>query len=301
MEFRTLEVFRAVATLKSFARAAETLHMTQSAVSQRILNLEAEIGDRLLDRTMKGATLTPKGHIVLSYAERLLATRNELIETLSEARTTRRMIRLGVSESIAQTWLPSFIGAVSERHPLITFEIEVDVTSHLRARLLTHEIDLGFLVGKVVEPGIDNVDLCAYPLCFAASTKLKFGRKPVSPQEISRHSLITFPRTTPIYASLINIFEEKGIRAPQIHCSSSVSTIIKMALDNIGISVLAPVLIEEELRDGRLAIIDTAFALPPLDYYASYRVAPGMQIVATIARIASMVASDYAETHKRIR
>jgi DNA-binding transcriptional LysR family regulator len=298
MEFRTLEVFCAVANLKSFARAAETLHMTQSAVSQRILNLEAEVGGRLLDRTMKGTALTPKGHIMLSYAERLLAMRNELIETLSEASTVRRTIRLGVSETIAQGWLSTFIGTVSEQYPLITFEIDVDVTSNMRKRLLSQEIDLVFLLGKVVEPGIENIELCSYPLCFAASAALKFDRTPVSLEQISHHPLITFPRNTPMYTSLQRMFQDNSIRVPQIHCSSSVSNIIKMTLDNVGISVLAPFLIEAEIKGGLLAILETRIDLPTLDYCASYRVEPGIQIVAAVAQIAGMVATDYAYAHK---
>lgn len=298
MEFRTLEVFCAVANLKSFARAAQSLHMTQSAVSQRVLNLEAEVGDRLLDRTMKGTALTPKGHIMLSYAERLLGMRAELIQTLSEARTVRRTIRLGASETIAQTWLSAFIGAVSEQYPLVTFEIDVDVTSNMRKRLLSQEIDLVLLLGKVIEPGVDNIELCSYPLCFAASNRLKFDRRPVSLEQIARHPLITFPRNTPVYTSLQRMFQDNSIRAPQIHCSSSVSNIIKMTLDNVGISVLAPPLIEAEIEAGLLSILDAQVELPTLDYCASYRVEPGIQIVAAIAQIASMVASDYARTHK---
>lgn len=298
MEFRTLEVFCAVANLKSFARAAEALHMTQSAVSQRILNLEADVGDRLLDRTLKGATLTPKGHIMLNYAERLLGMRTELIQTLSEARTVRRTIRLGVSETIAQTWLSTFIGTVSEQYPLITFEIDVDVTSSMRKRLLSQEIDLVLLLGKVIEPGVENVELCSYPLCFAASSKLKFDQTPVPLEQIARHPLITFPRNTPIYTSLQRLFQDASIGVPQIHCSSSVPTIIRMTLDNVGIGVLAPVLIEAEIEAGLLSILETRIELPTLDYCASYRVEPGIQIVAAVAQIASVVASDYARTHK---
>lgn len=298
MEFRTLEVFRAVATLKSFARAAESLYMTQSAVSQRILNLETELGDRLLDRTASGAALTPKGRILLSYAERLLSMRNELIETLAEAGSIRRTIRLGVSETIAQAWLSTFIGMVSEQYPLITFEIDVDVTSNLRRRLLMQEIDLVFLLGEVVEPGIENIELCSYSLCFAASTKLKFDRTPVSIEQISKHPLISFPRNTPLYVSLQRMFQDQSIRAPQLHCSSSVSNIIKMTLDNLGISVLSPFLIEAEIKAGLLTILETEIELPRLDYCASYRVEPGIQTLAAIAQIASMVASDYARAHK---
>jgi len=219
-------------------------------------------------------------------------------EALAEARTVRRMIRLGVSETIAQTWLPTFIGAVSEQYPLITFEIDVDVTAHLRARLISQELDLCFLLGTVIEPGIDNLALCSYPLCFAASTRLKFRHTPVSVEEIGRHPLISFPRATPLYSALQRMFQERSIRVPQIHCSSSVSTIIKMTIDNVGISMLSSTLIEADVREGRLVVLDTDIRLPTLDYCASFRSAPGMQIVSTVARIASMVASNYAEAHK---
>jgi DNA-binding transcriptional LysR family regulator len=298
MEFRTLEVFRAVATLRSFARAADALHMTQSAVSQRILNLEEQIGDRLFERSMKGTSLTQKGVVMLSYAERLLKLRADLIETLSEASTVRRMIRLGVSETVAQTWLPLFIGAVNEQYPLVTFEIDVDVTSEMRARLVAREADLCFLLGPVIEPGIDNLDLCSYPLCFAASPSMKFDHAPVTADQICRYPLITFPRSTPLYATIARIFQDRSALVPQIHCSSSVSTIIKMAIDKVGISILATALIEDDVRTGRLSIIHTDIDLPELNYCVSYRASPGLEIVATIAQIARTVASHYAAGHK---
>ena len=293
-----MEVFQAVATLKSFGRAAEALHMTQSAVSQRIASLEAELGGRLLDRTNRGAALTPKGQALLGYAETLLATRTEMVQTLADTRAEGRMVRLGVSETLAQTWLPTFIGAVSARYPFITFEIEVDVSSNLRARVVRQEIDLAFLLGRVVEPGIGSIDLCSYPLRFVASAFLAFDETPVTPAAMARHAMICFPRSTVLYAMLQRIFQERSIRMPQIHCSSSVATIIKMTLDRIGISMLTPVLIEAELADGRLVVLDTPVALPRLDYGAAYIIGPGTELLATIAQIASKVAKEYASTHK---
>ncbi len=294
MEFRTIEVFYAVATLRSFARAAESLHMTQSAVSQRIANLEAEIGARLLERTAKGASLTPKGHIMLVYAERMLTMRTELIQTLADPQISNRLIRLGVADTVAHTWLPTFIGRVNTEYPFITFEIEVDVTSNLRTRLLRQEIDLAFLLGRVMEPGITSIDLCSYPLSFVASTRLRFKERPVRAETISHYPLISFPRTTVLHKALEDVFRERGLRIPRIHSSSSISTIVKMTLDNIGISVISPQAIRPELGEGRLAIVPVDVQLPTLDYTATYGATPGTQLVAALARMAGDVAKQWA-------
>ncbi|MDJ0390580.1 LysR family transcriptional regulator [Roseomonas sp. E05] len=294
MEFRTLEVFHAVATLRSFARAAEALFMTQPAVSQRIASLEAELGQRLLERSARGTSLTHRGEVLLLYAERLLKMRTEMIEAVSAARPESRLIRLGVAETIAQTWLPSFINSVNAQYPFITFDIEVDVSTNLRSRVVRQETDLAFLLGKVVEPGITSVDLCSYTLSFVASAALAFEEDPVPLEALARHALISFPKTTIPYRNLQELFLERSLPAPQIHASSSVSTIIKMTLDNIGICVIAPILIQQELREGRLVLLNTELPLPNLDFTATFGTAQGGKLMSAIARIACRVAQEWA-------
>ncbi|KAA2211653.1 LysR family transcriptional regulator [Teichococcus oryzae] len=294
MEFRTLEVFYSVATLKSFARAADALYMTQPAVSQRIASLEAEVGGRLLERSVKGTSLTPKGEVLFMHADRLLRGRMEMMQAIADPHATSRLIRLGVAETIAQTWLPSFIGTVNTQYPSITFEIEVDVSTNLRTRLMRQEIDLAFLLGKVVEPGITSLDLCSYSLSFVASVALDLGKEPVSLKTLSQHPLICFPKTTIPYRKVLEMFQENSLKTPQIHCSSSVSTIIKMTLDNIGICVIAPILIMQELQEGRLRIVDTRVSLPKLDFTASFATAPGGKLISSLAQIAGKVAQQCA-------
>ncbi|MXP64291.1 LysR family transcriptional regulator [Roseomonas sp. M0104] len=294
MEFRSLEVFHAVATLRSFARAADTLRMTQSAVSQRIASLEAELGERLLERSSRGALLTPKGEILLHHAERLLKARAELIQAIAAPQPESRLIRLGVAETIAQTWLPSFIGSVNARYSFVTFEIEVDVSANLRSRVVRQEIDLAFLLGKAIEPGITSIDLCSYPLRFVASAALPFPERPVPLEALGRHALISFPKSTVPYRNLQEMFQERSLKVPQIHASSSVSTIIKMTLDRIGICVIAPILIRQELQDGRLVVLETDIVLPTLDFTASFGTVAGGPLMASVAQIAWQTAQQWA-------
>ena len=294
LEFRTLETFHSVATLRSFGRAGEALHMTQSAVSQRIAKLEAELGVLLLERTSKGPVLTLQGQVLLLYADRLLRTRAELVQAIADPRVTSRSIRLGVAETVAQTWLPAFICSASAQFPFVTFDIETDVTTNLRARLLRHEIDLAFLLGAVVEPGFTNLDLCSYPLAFVASRRLGLGPRPVSLAAIGAFPLISFSRSTVLYSALQEVFQQHALPIPRIHSSSSISTIIKMTLDGIGVSVIAPAVVRSELRDGTLIALQAGVALPMLDYSASYGSSPSAGLVATIAQIAVSIAAEWA-------
>lgn len=294
MEFRSLEVFYSVATLKNFGRAAEALNMTQSAVSQRITGLEAEVGARLLERSIRGTSPTPKGEILLAYADRLLRLRAELLKTIADPRNVSRLIRLGVSDTIAQTWLTTFIASANGQFPFITFEIEVDVTTNLRASLMRQEIDLAFLLGHVMEPGITSLDLCSYPLSFVASANLELDHNPVSIETLSRYPLISFPKNTINYRYLQDIFQRQAHGAPRIHSSSSVSTIVRMTLDGIGISIIPAAVIRAELAGGTLVRLETGLDLPALDYTVSYARLPDGQIIEALANIACNVARDYA-------
>src|SRR5215471_11620147 len=83
MEFSQLETFVAIASERSFSRAAERLYRTQPAISIAIRKLEEEIGAPLFDRSKKQPELTAAGEEFLSYAQRMLSLRQETRETMT--------------------------------------------------------------------------------------------------------------------------------------------------------------------------------------------------------------------------
>ncbi len=91
MDLKQLECFVAVARHEHFTRAAEALHLTQSAVSQHVLRLEAELGVRLLERTSRGATPTPAGVELLARAETILADVRRARSAVGAAATAVRV------------------------------------------------------------------------------------------------------------------------------------------------------------------------------------------------------------------
>src|SRR5215831_9163707 len=168
LDFRTIETFMWVATLRSFRGAAEKLNTTQPAVSMRIAQLEGELGVRLLERDRRVVAPTPKGQELVGYAERLMRLRAEMIEAVGDRSTMRGIVRLGVSETIVHTWLPSLIERVNAAYPNLELEIEVDISTNLRNRLVTKDLSLALLLGRISNPNIHIRPLCSFPLAFVA-------------------------------------------------------------------------------------------------------------------------------------
>jgi DNA-binding transcriptional LysR family regulator len=171
-DFKAIETFMWVVTLGSFRGAAQKLNTTQPAISQRIAQLEREVGVRLLQRDRRMVLPTPSGRQMMVYAEKLIGLRSEMLAVVGDRSAMRGVLRLGVAETIVHTWLSQLIKSVNHAYPNLSIEIEVDITSNLRTRLLAQEIELAFLLGPLTGPTVSNRPLCDYPVGFLASPAL---------------------------------------------------------------------------------------------------------------------------------
>ncbi len=289
-DLRSLEAFVWIAHLGSFRAAAAKLHTTQPAVSQRIALLERELEVRLFDREPRGVVLTVKGQELLSYAERMLQLRSDLLLAARDKQAMRGLVRLGVSETIVHTWLAALIERLHSSHPELTLEIEVDTTPQLRERLTTHQLDIAFLLGPVSEPRMKNIPLSSYPMAWVADPRLDLGVEPVSFRTLANWPIITYPRDTLPYRHVRELFARAGYPALRMYGNSSLSTIVRMTLDRIGVSVIPSVVVAPELADGRLRRICAEHKLPDLDFYATYPGKPDSYMAEAIAEIARELA-----------
>jgi DNA-binding transcriptional LysR family regulator len=192
------------------------------------------------------------------------------------------------------TWLARFLEQVHARHPGITLDISVDVSPNLRDALAGAELDLAFLLGPVSEPRMVNHPLARYPLAFAASPDLDLGPEPVGVEALLRFPVITYPKTTRPYIVLREILRRPDLPAPRLYSSASLSTIVRMTLDRIGVSCIPPAVIGPELADGRLRLVETDLPLPDLAFTATYPVAPDSGLARAAATLACEVAGAAA-------
>jgi len=271
IDFKNLETFFWAAALGSLRAASEKLGTTQPAVSQRIASLEATLGVRLFERDVRGVKLTAKGQEMLSHAERMVQARGDMLRAAQDQNVMSGTVRIGVAETIVQTWLSTFIEKVHSVYPSLVLEIEVDSTTVLRSHLMSRQIDLAFLMGPVLEERMENLPLCTYPLAWVASPALGFGEISVTLNDIASRPIITHSSNSRPYRLVRDMLMRAGVKTPRMYGSASVSMIVRMAMGGIGTAVITPFFLDQELATGELQVLDVqSDPLPDLNFTATW-------------------------------
>jgi DNA-binding transcriptional LysR family regulator len=290
VDFKSIETFLWVVTLGSFRGAGQRLNTTQPAISQRIAQLEREMGVKLLNRDNRVVSPTPSGRQLMLYAEKLIALRAEMMAEVGDRSAMRGVLRLGVAETIVHTWLPQLIKSVNTAYPNLSLEIEVDITPNLSARLLGQEIELAFLLGPVAGSGVRNRVLCDYPIGFLASPSLGLPTGPLKVNDLAKFPIITFPRKTQPYEMVQSLFNQPDLPPIRLHASASLATVIHMAVEGLGIAVIPTAIVENELANGQLQLLSTDVKILPLTFTASWLESPDTHAVERVADLAAKIA-----------
>ena len=294
VDFKSIETFLWVVTLGSFRGAAQRLNTTQPAISQRIAQLERELGVKLLNRDHRVASPTTSGRQLMVYAEKLIGLRSEMMAAVGDRSAMRGVMRLGVAETIVHTWLSRLIKSVNSAYPNLSLEIEVDITPNLSARLLAQEIELAFVLGPLSVSSVRNRPLCDYPIGFLASPSLGLGNGPLTVHDLAKFPIITFPRKTQPYEIVRSLFNRPDLPPIRLHASASLATVIHMAIEGLGIAVIPTAIVENELADGRLQLLSTDLKISPLTFSASWLESPDTIAVELVADLAGKIAQSSA-------
>jgi DNA-binding transcriptional LysR family regulator len=294
VDFKLIETFLWVVTLGSFRGAGQRLNTTQPAISQRIAQLEREMGVKLLNRDHRVVSPTPSGRQLMLYAEKLIGLRAEMMAEVGDRSAMRGVLRLGVAETIVHTWLSRLIKSVNTAYPNLSLEIEVDITPNLSARLMGQEIELALLLGPIPTSGVRNRVLCDYPVGFLASPSLGLPPGPLKAKDLAKFPIITFPRKTQPYETVRSLFNRPDLPPIRLHASASLATVIHMALEGLGIAVIPTSIVENELADGRLRLLSNDLKITPLTFSASWLESPDMLAVERVADLAAKIAQGSA-------
>lgn len=159
MADRRLQVFFTVAKLLSFTKAAESLHMTQPAVTFQVRQLEEYFNTRLFDRTHNRISLTEAGANVYEYAEKIFELYSEMDSMVKEMTgDIGGSVTIGASTTIAEYMLPSLLGDFRVKYPDVLIHLKVSNTEGVVSMVENNVIDLG-----VVEAPVGNKNLVVEP------------------------------------------------------------------------------------------------------------------------------------------
>lgn len=162
LELRHLAALDAVATEGTFAKAADRLGYTQSAISQQIAALERAVGERVFDRPggPRAVELTPFGAELLRGGRDLLARVAALADDLDRFRTGHTgRLTIGTFQSVSSAVLPLVLGRFREDHPAVEVQLfETDVDEVLEEQLERGQTEVSFLVGVVADPATSGFE-----------------------------------------------------------------------------------------------------------------------------------------------
>ena len=129
MNIKQIEAFVHVARSGGLSAAARKLNTTQPAISMRVKELERSLGAPLLDRSQRRVRLTPRGREFLDSAEHILSITEDARHRFGGNQPMTGRIRLGVTETVALTWLPELVSRINAEFPEIVVELDVDLTA----------------------------------------------------------------------------------------------------------------------------------------------------------------------------
>jgi DNA-binding transcriptional LysR family regulator len=225
LDLKRLQIFRSVATLRSFSAAALELSYTQSSVSEAVATLERELGVTLLDRASRPVRLTPSGEVVLSHAEALTA-QAAAIETDLVALTSGDVgrLRLAGFYTAWSTFLPTAIADFTHARPRVELELEqLDPPAALR-QLRAGELDLAVIYrfgpgdpADDPEARLSSTYLAHDPYALAVPATSPLARKGrLKVADLSKASWCSAPLGSPAALHLQQFCREHGGFEPRL-------------------------------------------------------------------------------------
>ncbi|MBM3813093.1 MAG: LysR family transcriptional regulator [Acidimicrobiia bacterium] len=253
MELHPLKVFLAVASEKSFSRAAEKMHRTQPAISLAVQRLENELEEKLIDRSAKDLLLTDAGKVVLEYARRFENLEREMDTALSELRdNSTGRLTIGANESTS-LYLLKHIQGYRRLYPKVKVQVRRSLSSRIPAQLVDGDLELGMLTYDPNDDRLVTQVIYTDRLAFIVSPTHRFaGRDSVTISELGMETFIAHNVVSPYRDIVIQEFQSHKVMLNMDVEMPTVETIRKMVQRNEGIAFLPRMCVEQELEQGTL-------------------------------------------------
>lgn len=261
IDFRHLETFCQVAGLKSFSKAAEDLFLTQPTISGHILSLEKSLSIRLFDRTGREVRLTKAGELFYRYALKILASRKELINALSEfSQGIRGELSLGASTIPGEYLLPQLVGHFKKEHPHFTISLKIADTREIVQYVLEGRVELTLTGAKLNHSSL-HYEKFAEDEIIVASPPDHFltRKKKVELEDLLREPWIIREEGSGTQMAVEKAMRKRGKSLKQFNVvmeMGSTSSVKEGVKAGLGLAFISKRAIEEELNHRLLSRID---------------------------------------------
>jgi len=238
LDLHLLVQFVVLARTKNFTRAAEELHLSQSALSRAIQKLEDQLGQPLFERKPREIVLTDLGGLLLDRAKEILKLMEDTFSELSEA-GKRGRVRLGAIPTIAPYFLPTLLASFAKKHPEISVIVQEDTTDMLIKRCSHGEIDLALLALPVItrqldiEPLFDEELLLLLPLGHPLEAEKK-----ITAESVDGYPFVMLNEAHCLSENIASFCRKQSVQPVTIERTSQLATVQELVSLNHGVSIV---------------------------------------------------------------
>lgn len=258
-------VFKEVAEAGNITAAAQTLFISQSAVSQSIKQLEAELQNRLFARNSRGVTLTADGRMLYEYVRSAMGLLETGEEKLSQSRDLQMgHLTIGASDTVTSQFLLPYLDRFHRQYPAIHIQIISGRSHKVLGLLQSGKVDIAFASTPQEGASLETFPCLATHSIFVAGAEYPCDFDHVyTLEEIARFPLILLERKASSRLYLEKYFLQNGLHLhPEIELGAR-SLLVDLAAIGFGVAGVTEEFVRRELESGRLRKLRTSFDIPP--------------------------------------
>jgi DNA-binding transcriptional LysR family regulator len=298
--FLAIKSFAKVVELGSFARAAERLSLSTSAVSRQVSELEAQLNARLLHRTTRRLSLTEAGQSFYEHSVQLLAALEEAEASVQlAAAEPRGTLRVTCGVSFGTRYLAAALADFTAQHPGIVLDLDL---SDRVVDLVEDGFDLAVRIGQMGSKGMVSKRIgWTQIVCCAAPSYLARRREPIDgPDDLAQHECLSYT-----HVGMPNVwhFEPRdaaagrvAVRIPPRHRANNGQMLAALAVQGLGIVYEPDFIVAQEIRSGQLQRLLPAWRPPRSPIAAVY---PSRRhLSAKVRSCVEFLAQRFARSHE---
>ncbi len=256
MDIRHLEYFVEVARQKSFSKAANITHVSQSAISKMIKDLEAELGTSLFNRTSKYVQLTDAGMVFLDQAQQVVVMFHNLTtEFENKIKMEKGKIFIGLPPITSSTIFAELLGEFKKKYPQIEINLSEYGSKKVALAIQDGTLDIGVICIVPDNEHFDSLSFTKDPLFVIVSSQNPIGQLPsIELASLSNESFVLYSEDFSLHDEIINQCKKAGFSPNVIFETSQRELMTQIVAANLGIAFL-PSEVCKELDSNRIASV----------------------------------------------
>ncbi len=254
----SLDLLVSVGELGSISAAAAAHGITQPAASMRLRALERLLQIPLLERSTRGARLTPGGMATAGWAAAVLGEMRTLLSGTAALRADRHShLRLAASLTVAEYLVPRWLHLLAAEAPNFTVSLQMDNTTHVGDLVARGQVDLGFIEGARPPGHLRSKGLLADELVIAVAATHPWSRRrrPIGAHELASTPLILREPGSGTRKVLTDALEARGLGVTTAMELGSTTAIKAAAMAGTAPTVVSALAVRAELRTGQLVAV----------------------------------------------